>query len=198
MVYVKVCGLMNPEDALFTAECGADALGFVMQPKSARYVQDFSILVDELSNIPQKRVAVLGRYSEDKVARMPDGFFTDVQAILPLQPIVTMPVFRPHPGTDIQSAIAETRGMVIVLLDPFSDGAEGGTGHTLDWGWAREFVQAFAGKVILAGGLHAGNVAQAIHQVQPWGVDACSGTEIAPGIKDRAKIKGFIDAAKGR
>ncbi|MCB0824928.1 MAG: phosphoribosylanthranilate isomerase [Armatimonadetes bacterium] len=188
---------MNASDALYAEECGADALGFVMQSQSKRYVKDFDSIVAELSNVEARKVAVMGSYSEDKVARMPAGFFTDVQAILPLQPIVTIPVFRPRPGSDIQLAVEETKGLETVLLDPFSEGAEGGTGHTLDWGWAKEFVEAFAGKVILAGGLNQGNVAEAIKQVQPWGVDACSGTESAPGIKDRAKIKGFIDTAKG-
>ena len=69
--------------------------------------------------------------------------------------------------------------------------AYGGSGHTFDWSRARSEQY----KIVLAGGLDAGNVRQAIEQAQPWGVDACSRLEIEPGRKDRRKVADFIRAA---
>jgi phosphoribosylanthranilate isomerase len=82
-----------------------------------------------------------------------------------------------------------------VLLDTFDAELHGGTGRTFDWDWARE-----AGKhkrVILAGGLNAGNVARAVQAAQPYAVDVSSALEASPGIKDPRKIEAFFRALNG-
>ena len=78
-----------------------------------------------------------------------------------------------------------------ILLDAPSNHMYGGTGESFDWSVARELPY----KVILAGGLHAGNVAMAIKQAKPWGVDSCSRLESSPGIKDHEKVRQFVQAA---
>jgi phosphoribosylanthranilate isomerase len=86
--------------------------------------------------------------------------------------------------------LAAFGGLPAFLLD---SGA-GGTGTSFDWTWAVE-AKRF-GRVVLAGGLHAGNVAEAVRAVRPWAVDAASGTEAAPGVKDPAKVRGFLRAVR--
>jgi phosphoribosylanthranilate isomerase len=85
-----------------------------------------------------------------------------------------------------------------VLLDSASSGQLGGTGRTFDW----ERVQPWAGiinsisKLIVAGGLHPGNVQEAIHILHPWGVDVSTGVEHEPGKKDHKKVRAFIQAVR--
>ncbi|NIQ02023.1 MAG: phosphoribosylanthranilate isomerase, partial [Nitrospinaceae bacterium] len=80
------------------------------------------------------------------------------------------------------------------LLDAFSEEREGGTGQTFDWNLVHR-AKKF-GPVILAGGLHANNVSQAIRQVRPYGVDVCSGVERSPGVKDPAKVQAFLKTVR--
>jgi phosphoribosylanthranilate isomerase len=81
------------------------------------------------------------------------------------------------------------------LLDASHAQLYGGTGKTADWALAREIAGQYP--ILLAGGLTAANVASAIRTVQPWGVDVASGVERAPGVKDGARMRDFIQAAKG-
>jgi phosphoribosylanthranilate isomerase len=74
----------------------------------------------------------------------------------------------------------------------------GGTGKVADWDFAAELVQATSKRLLLAGGLNPDNVREAIKHVQPYGVDVSSGVEASPGIKERAKVKDFIQAAKSQ
>jgi phosphoribosylanthranilate isomerase len=94
----------------------------------------------------------------------------------------------------------EARDKVFALLfDAQSNGSMGGTGTTFDWRGTRAMVQVISLQVpvIVAGGLHAGNVAEAIRLLQPFGVDVSSGVEARPGKKDPAKVRAFIQAVRG-
>jgi phosphoribosylanthranilate isomerase len=82
------------------------------------------------------------------------------------------------------------------LLDAYSPEARGGSGEKFNWNLAVE-AKKFGRPIFLAGGLTSENVAEAVRQVQPFGVDVSSGVESAPGKKDHAKVKAFIQAAKG-
>jgi phosphoribosylanthranilate isomerase len=104
--------------------------------------------------------------------------------------------------SQLRGAIAEP-AVWAVLLDTAKSGASGGLGVTFDWAHAsgilRRILDGVAGekpRVIVAGGLRAGNVVEAINAFQPWGVDVASGVEAVPGKKDAAKLKEFIAAAR--
>lgn len=84
--------------------------------------------------------------------------------------------------------------MPAFLVDAYSTTHYGGTGHTADWAAAQPLAAQYP--LFLAGGLTPENVAEAIRQVQPWGVDVASGVERAPGVKDHAKIQAFVASAK--
>jgi phosphoribosylanthranilate isomerase len=106
---------------------------------------------------------------------------------------------------DLESALRITLAHPYVeasLLDASHGGASGGTGKTFDWSTTAEMVRRVAsetgGKVIVAGGLSAENVVEAINAFQPWGVDVASGVEAFPGRKDAVKLKEFIAAARAR
>jgi len=83
-----------------------------------------------------------------------------------------------------------------VVLDSYSPASPGGTGQSVDWAAARAYVQASPVNVLLAGGLRAENVAEALRAVRPWGVDVSSGVEAQPGQKNLEAVKRFIEAAR--
>ncbi|MGA8108123.1 MAG: phosphoribosylanthranilate isomerase, partial [Acidobacteriaceae bacterium] len=95
-------------------------------------------------------------------------------------------------------AMARHEAVDAVLLDSRTATATGGTGRTLDWPRAKDVLGAEAGplRVILAGGLHPGNVREAINTLRPWGVDVASGVEQYPGKKDPGRLRDFITEAR--
>ena len=83
-----------------------------------------------------------------------------------------------------------------ILLDAFDASSYGGTGKSFRWELAAELTAAGHANIVIAGGLHAGNVAGAVRQVRPFGVDSSSGVEAAPGVKDLDKMRAFITEAR--
>jgi phosphoribosylanthranilate isomerase len=81
-----------------------------------------------------------------------------------------------------------------MLVDAAVKGAYGGTGVMADWSAATELAKRYT--LLLAGGLNPENVAGAVQQVKPWGVDVASGVESSPGVKDAGKMKAFVQAVK--
>jgi len=188
---VKVCGLTRVEDAVFAAEYGADALGFVLEPKSPRFLQEGQVTgLVRASGVSVPLVGVFANFDPD--ISKPGFDFYQGEGSAPAGIIEWIPVFRPKPEQSVADWISATDGWQVVLLDPFHESLGGGTGKQLDIGKAAEFVQEFPGKVILAGGINAGNVAQMIKSVRPWGVDASSGLETSPGIKSLGLVERYI------
>ncbi|MHB9028896.1 MAG: phosphoribosylanthranilate isomerase, partial [Candidatus Latescibacterota bacterium] len=93
-------------------------------------------------------------------------------------------------GEDFDPGVLRSFRADFFLLDTFVPGSRGGTGKTFDW--SRAFSCREHGKIILAGGLHAGNVREAVRIAAPWGMDISSGVESAPGIKDARKMKALF------
>lgn len=195
MVRVKICGLTRAEDVDAAIELGADALGFVLEPTSPRYVGD------EHEHLTMRvppfidRVAVFGRTRDISLAG-----FEAVQAVeWPVMPRVS--IRRIH-ALRVQGLLptevpAEWLGADALLLDSYKEGLYGGTGLSMDWGFASSVVRAFPKHVILAGGLTPENVAEAIRIVRPYAVDVSSGVESSPGFKDHGKMRAFVQAARG-
>jgi len=199
---VKICGITNTADAQAAVEAGADALGLIFYEKSPRYVS-------------LKTAAEISRTFPAFVMRM--GLFVNAPADFILRAIaecgltmlqfhgdetpefcaqfglMTMKTFRMH-GPETLEQLPKYRTDAY-LLDAYSSTALGGTGETFNWNLAVE-AKKFGKPIFLAGGLTPENVADAIRKVHPFGVDVSSGVESAPGKKDHAKVKAFIDAAK--
>jgi phosphoribosylanthranilate isomerase len=201
MVKIKICGITNLDDALLAAELGTHALGFIFYAKSPRkvdpevarsiiaqlppFVAAVGVFVDEEAAVVQDLAARVGldwvqlhgqespEYCRGLRRNVIKGFrIRDEKSLLELEP------YR-----DAVRAF---------LLDTYKKEQVGGTGEVFDWHLARE-AKKF-GRIILAGGLDAENVARAIATAQPDAVDAASGTEAAPGKKDPAKLRAFFTA----
>lgn len=196
MTRVKICGLTNYKDAELAIELGADAIGFIHEPSSPRCIGEFDLeWLKVLPPIPVK-VAVFGRVNRPAFA----GIFDLVQGSewqeYPEPATKRIHTIRVRPGQRPSDFAQLTVNSTAILLDAYKDGAYGGTGETIDWGFASEFVQCAERPVILAGGLNPDNVALAIERVRPFMVDVSSGIEEKVGLKDLAKMRDFIQSAK--
>lgn len=200
-VRIKICGITRLEDALAAAELGADALGFNLWPGSPRFVPPeaaraivsrlppFVTPVGVFVNQPRAEVMRLAAAAGVALVQLHgDEAPPDCEGLgLPV-----IKAFRVAGPEDLE-AIPAYRSAAAVLLDSRSDGF-GGSGRAFDWGLARR--AAGARPLILAGGLSPGNVARAIRAVRPFAVDAASGLESSPGVKDREKMALFVRAAQ--
>jgi len=180
---IKVCGITRREDAVAAAEAGASALGFIFYAHSPRYVtpQQAAVIGDAL---PVRRVGV---FVDENPAVIEAAIRTaklDVAQIYGGHAPAGARVWRAFRMVSGVGTLAAD-GAEAVLLDSAANGV------SFDWTWARNAAE----KVIIAGGLDAANVAEAIRTAQPWGVDASSRLESAPGIKDHEKIRAFVKAA---
>ncbi len=184
MFIIKVCGITNEADARVALDAGANALGFNFYPKSPRYIAPRR--AREIMNaLPAGflRVGVFVNSTDDVAAELP----LDVLQLHGNCPADGHPrIWRAiRPGDRRDDPAAEA-----YLIDTPSE-KFGGSGKTFDWSLAAGSLPP----VIIAGGLDATNVAEAIRVAQPWGVDACSRLESRPGKKDPQRVREFIEAA---
>jgi len=187
---VKICGITRREDAIAAVEAGASAIGFNFWPQSPRFVPAVAareigsrlnilkvgIFVDETPELVRETASI----AELDVVQLYGSQATD--RYLPFRVWRACKVDPSWSAREIADCDAEA-----VLLD----GPTPGKGAAFDWTIARELSQ----RLILAGGLGTDNVAEAIRQVRPWGVDACSRLEKLPGIKDHERVRRFVEAA---
>ena len=198
---VKICGITRTEDAQLAVDAGADAVGLVFYEKSPRFVSDIQAQV-----ISQAVPAFVSR-----VALFKDADKQSIQSTLAkveidliqfhgsesvefceqfeLPYIKAIGMKAAHCDADYLIANAKNYSTAkALLLDGHAPGEAGGTGETFDW----SSIAAVDKPIVLAGGLTAANVNQAIEIVHPFAVDVSSGVESAPGIKDREKIADFM------
>ena len=199
---IKICGITREQDVLTVARSGADALGLVFYEKSPRHVglQQAAKLARSVPPF----VTVVGLFVNPSTE-----FVHEVLSKMPLDVLQFhgeetpdfcqqfgkpyLKAIRVKAGVDLlqcASRYADAQGL---LLDAFIEGTHGGTGESFDWSIIPHDLPL---PVILSGGLHAGNVADAIKQVRPYAVDVSSGVEASKGIKDAAKIAAFINEVK--
>lgn len=206
MVKVKVCGITNLADALKAVELGADFLGFNFYRPSSRYISPElarSILLEVPPHICC--VALFVNEPKEKVrqvldyGRLPDGrrafggvqfHGEESQDFCRGWELKVIKAFRVRD----RDSLAGINGFPadLYLLDSWVPGY-GGSGALFPWSWLEGLS---TDKVVLAGGLDAGNVAEAVRRIRPRGVDVCTGVEARPGIKDHGKLTEFILAAK--
>jgi phosphoribosylanthranilate isomerase len=204
MVFVKICGITNLEDALLSVSAGADALGFNFYRPSPRYIEPLAarMIIDHLpANVltvgvfvnqpaPQAleqlaceagvaAVQLHGDESPDFCRALRDRFVIKVLAV----------------DRDFEPERALDYDVQAIMLDASHQEMRGGTGQVIDWTVARK-TRALVPKLFLAGGLAPGNVGEAIQAVQPYGVDACSALEISPGRKASERLAAFVKAAR--
>lgn len=201
-VRVKICGITNLPDAQIAVEAGADALGFNFYDKSPRFISTKTAAEISRALPPYTlRVGVFVNPSEELVRRAiaesglnllqfhgdePPEFCTQFG-------FMSMKAFRVRDAESLKT-LPEYRTDAW-LLDAYASDTFGGTGEKFNWNLATE-IRQLGKPVFLAGGLTPENVAEAIQQVHPFGVDVSSGVESSPGKKDHGKVRAFIKAAK--
>lgn len=196
MTWVKVCGVTTREAVDAAVAAGADAVGFVSHPGSPRYLS-LDAIGELAADVPITTVVLT--VDLGVAAAMTAVEATGVHGIQPYGPNARAVVaaagdrglFVLHPmRADSLRQLGHDRA--IRLLDTPDDSVHGGTGRTFDWSLASEAPAPF----VLAGGLGPENVQAAIDVASPWGVDASTGLEAAPGIKDPGKVTDFVRKAK--
>lgn len=195
---VKICGITRVEDALQAVAHGADAIGLVFYAPSPRNVtiQQAALIANQIPAF----VSVVGLFVNAEA-----GFIKEVISKVKLDLLqfhgdetpeectqYSMPFIKAirikHDTSLVQCAQDFTVAKAL-LLDAYTEGVAGGTGQVFDWNL---IPKQLAKPVILAGGLNAENVADAIAQVNPYAVDVSGGVELAKGIKDTVKIAEFM------
>jgi phosphoribosylanthranilate isomerase len=185
---VKVCGITRREDALAAADAGASAIGFIFYSNSPRYIAP-ETAADLGLDLPLWKVGVFVNESPAVIEAAMRVAHLDVAQIYGGEAPARTRVwkaFRVEGSFD--STLAKDAEAVLL------DGT--GNGQSFDWSLARNLTrQNRAPRVVVAGGLDASNVADAIRIARPWGVDASSRLEISPGVKDHDKVRRFVRAA---
>jgi phosphoribosylanthranilate isomerase len=201
-VVVKICGLTNLADAIAAAAAGADALGFVFYEPSPRAVP-IEVAADIIRRLPAAvvKVGVFVDAPEELVVRaarecglnLLQFHGHEAPAYCVQFGLMSMKAFRIRDAASLQELAAYPTDAW--LLDAYAPDKAGGTGETFNWDLAVQ-ARGLGRPIFLAGGLTPANVAEAVQQVRPYGVDVSSGVEAAPGMKDQAKVREFIRAAK--
>lgn len=207
---IKICGVTTPADARLAALLGADAIGLNFYPASPRYVpasavefivREVPVFVDVVGVFVGERWAnvrdAVSRFGRIRTVQW-HGAAPEVVNVHPYRHIAAVSVADRDSLRQVNQYLDLCRGAGLlpaaVLVDAHAPGLYGGTGRLAPWDILADFKPDIP--VILAGGLNADNVAEAVRIVQPYGVDAASGVESRPGIKDPDKMRRFIDSAR--
>ncbi|MDT5062174.1 MAG: phosphoribosylanthranilate isomerase [Acidobacteriota bacterium] len=203
MVFVKICGITNLEDARAAVDAGADALGFNFYRRSPRFIApvDARDIIEQLPETVMSVGVFVNEGEPEQVERIAD--LAGLKAVQlhgdespqycrELRDRFVIKALRVGQGFAPQSVKEyETNA---ILLDAFAGAARGGTGRVIDWSIARQ-VRELVPQLFLAGGLSVENVAEAITIVEPYAVDVCSSLEQEPGRKDAGRVRAFVAAA---
>lgn len=197
-MFVKICGITNEDDALFAVAMGADAVGFVFAP-STRQIAAQQVY-DITRRLPAE-ILTVGVFRDEHPSRVIDivnrsgvraaqlhGHETPADVAEVASQVRW--VIKAFAAGSVDARRADQFGTDFVLVDATTPGS----GTMFDWSLADEVPDG--PRLILAGGLDPDNVASAVRQVRPWGVDVSSGVEKSPGKKDALKVKAFIERAR--
>lgn len=194
-VYVKICGLSEPEHVIAAVEAGADAVGFVLTRSPRQITPERAA---ELGALVPEHVLTVGVFrGEDPPAVREAALASGVRAVQ---------LHGRHPHGDF-TALKDLGVRLVRAVDAQADLRCGAfdedllivdapqAGSGLPWDWAAVRGRA-SGRWMLAGGLDPANVGEAVAAADPWGVDVSSGVETAPGVKDSTLIRAFLKAAR--
>ena len=203
MTKIKICGITNKIDAVFAADLGINILGFVFYKKSKRYVDPMT--VEDIVNELPPSMGVAGVFVDE-----------DEKKVREIAENASLNILQFH-GNETPEYCAKFKGDFKVikafsindkndlkkingydtdfyLFDTYRAGCIGGTGEVFDWKILKDFE--ILKPVILSGGLDPANVASAIREVAPYGVDVSSGIERSPGKKDHELMKRFVESVR--
>jgi phosphoribosylanthranilate isomerase len=199
---IKCCGMTRVGDALLAARLGADAIGLVFSARSKRqvslaqareivaalppFVATVALFMDDEANLVRQvldevRPTLLQFHGDESDGWCAQFGHPFLKAIAMGEGAAALPRLHDYP---------HATGL---LLDGHAAGEAGGSGKAFDWSL---LPGELAQPLILAGGLHAGNVGDAVRTAHPWAVDVASGVESAPGIKDPLRLEAFIRAVR--
>ncbi len=201
LTQIKVCGITQVQDALFAAQCGVDAVGMVFYPPSGRNLDSLQAkairdslppevasvavvvnpddqLLDEIVQLVKP--TYIQFHGEESVERCRESGIPFIKAI------------RVRHAEQISQAVDDYPDASGLLFDAYEKNKVGGTGRTFPW----ELMFRVDKPIILAGGLHRNNVAEAIQKVRPTAVDVSTGVEFSEGIKNQAAIQDFVCAVQ--
>ncbi len=212
-LWIKICGNTSVADAQLAAEAGADAVGFVFAPSPRRVTAtQIATITPHLPPEVEKIGVFVDATFDEVVSTAEMCGLTGVQLhfaggsemttrlrqrLGPEVRLLRVVHFGASAGQEIRAGMADPN-LDAVLVDSRTATAVGGTGVVFDWAEARRsvFGDPHGVKLVAAGGLTPGNVAEAIATLRPWGVDVVSGVEAAPGRKDAAKVRAFLANAR--
>lgn len=213
MFHVKICGITRTDDARAAAEAGADAIGLNFYEKSPRYIQPAQA-AEIACALPAGvlRVGVFVNAAVNHVCRLFDELSLDLvqlhgdeppELLAQLEGRPCLRAFRigPQGWSTVTEYLDRCRQLAClpraVLVDAYDPHQYGGTGQRADWSLLADWRQRLPDMpLVLAGGLKADNVAQAIAAVRPAAVDTASGVEASPGRKDPQQMAAFVREAR--
>jgi phosphoribosylanthranilate isomerase len=199
MTQIKICGITTEEDAAFAAACGVDAIGFIFHLQSPRYVAP-ETAKEIIKKLPHgiTKVGVFVNLELQEVKEIVSRCGLDMVQLHGAESPTFCSAF---PRAQVIKAVAlrgadDLEGLraypvAAILVDAYDPKHSGGTGKKADWALAAQVKTTHP--LILAGGLSLDTIQQAIERCSPQAVDVNSGVEIAPGQKDRAKVKEIIE-----
>ena len=207
---VKICGITNIDDARAAVAAGADLLGFNFCPKSPRYIaperareiaaqvrssRRKPLLVGVFVNSPLEEVQSILEIARIDLAQLHGDEPARVLELLNGRGFKALrPTSETEAEIDAEWFAPYAPNAPVLLIDAYRKDQYGGTGHTANWSIVTRIAQRYP--ILLAGGLTPENVAEAVRQVRPWGVDVASGVEVSPGRKDAGKMKLFVERAR--
>jgi phosphoribosylanthranilate isomerase len=203
MTIIKICGIKTLDDALAAIDAGADYLGFNFYSKSVRFVERetcakiTSFLKTEHPNI--RLVGVFVNSSADEIKNIMQICLLDLAQLHGDETPEMFAQLAPRAFKAFRGIPSDVTGykrddVPALLVDAAVKNVYGGSGIKVDWSVAAKLAKKYP--LLLAGGLTPENVADAVRQVRPWGVDVASGVESAAGEKDVSKIKAFVKAVR--
>ncbi len=208
---IKICGVTLADDAAMVASAGVDFIGLNFWPRSRRHVDPARApMIAAVARSANPDIQIVGLFVDahadeivelhaavglDRVQLHGDEHPEDCRAIAAATRLPVWKAIAVSTARDL-AALADWP-VEAVLLDAPSAG-RGGSGTTFDWALAADVVARHPTlAIVLAGGLTPDNVAGAIARVRPWAIDVASGVERAPGVKDAARVRAFVAAARG-
>lgn len=213
-MWIKICGIRDVETALAVTACGPDAIGLNFYAKSPRVVTQ-ALATEIVVRLPKavEAVGLFVNHSLDEIhtiCQRCDLGTVQLHGDEPPEFVAKLPQFRVirafrvgDEGLDEIAAYLERCRQLdalpwACLMDARVAGAYGGTGQKAPWDLLlRDYDTKNWPPLILAGGLHPGNVAEAVEKVRPWGVDVAGGVESAVACKDIELVRQFVEAARG-